>query len=59
MPVIIDAAVDSAWLDPNSSSDTLQAFLFTPYLDERMEAIAVSSFVSSSRNEGERCLQPA
>jgi putative SOS response-associated peptidase YedK len=58
MPVIVDASADSLWLDPSASSDALQALLF-PYPGERMKAIAVSSFVSNSRNEGERCLQPA
>jgi putative SOS response-associated peptidase YedK len=58
MPVIVDPASDAAWLDPTTPTDALQALLI-PYPDERMEAIAVSSFVSNSRNQGERCLQPA
>jgi putative SOS response-associated peptidase YedK len=58
MPVIVDPASDAVWLDPTTPTDALQALLI-PYPDERMEAIAVSSWVSNSRNEGERCLQPA
>jgi putative SOS response-associated peptidase YedK len=57
MPVIVDPASDAAWLDPNATSDALEALLI-PYPDERMEAVAVGSWVSSSRNEGVRCLEP-
>jgi putative SOS response-associated peptidase YedK len=48
MPVIVDVTADSLLVDPSASAGALQALLF-PYPDERMEAIAVSSFVSNSQ----------
>lgn len=57
MPVIVDPASDSVWLDPRSSADALRS-LFVPFGSERMEAIAVSSWVSDPKHEGPKCVAP-
>jgi putative SOS response-associated peptidase YedK len=57
MPVILDSASEGAWLDPSASPDALRA-LFVPFASERMEAYAVSPWVSNARNQGERCIEP-
>jgi putative SOS response-associated peptidase YedK len=57
MPVILDPASEDVWLDPRSPADSLRA-LFAPFPVERMEALAVSPWVSNARNEGPRCLEP-
>jgi putative SOS response-associated peptidase YedK len=57
MPVILDSAAESTWLDPRSSTEALQS-LFVPFTSERMEAYAVSSWVSNAHNQGPRCLEP-
>jgi putative SOS response-associated peptidase YedK len=57
MPVIVSPDADELWLDPGSSPDALRALL-VPYPDEKMEAFAVNDWVSNSRHEGKRCLEP-
>ncbi|MHB1424413.1 MAG: SOS response-associated peptidase [Gemmataceae bacterium] len=58
MPVILDPAADALWLDPGASAAALHG-LFVPYPSERMEAFAVSPWVSNPKHEGPRCLEPA
>jgi putative SOS response-associated peptidase YedK len=57
MPVILDAGGDALWLDPTASADSLRA-LFVPFPAGRMEAFAVSPWVSNARNQGPKCLEP-
>jgi len=57
MPVILDSAAESTWLDPGSSADALRS-LFVPSASERMQAYAVSSWVSNARHQGEQCIEP-
>ncbi len=57
MPVIIDPADYSMWLDPGERpSDSLH--LIRPYPSEKMNTYPVSPFVNSPRNEGAQCIQP-
>lgn len=58
MPVILDSAGESAWLDQHCSADTLRS-LFVPFASERMEVYPVGAWVSNARHEGPRCLEPA
>ncbi len=58
MPVLIDPASDGAWLDAHAPVDALRA-LFVPSPSERLEVIAVGPWVSSVRNQGPQCLEPA
>ena len=57
MPVILDSASESTWLDPRSSANALRS-LFVSFASERMEAYPLSSFVSNARNQGPKCLEP-
>jgi putative SOS response-associated peptidase YedK len=56
MPVILDQASEGTWIDRNSSADALRS-LFVPFASERMEAVAVSSWVNNARNQGPRCVE--
>jgi putative SOS response-associated peptidase YedK len=56
MPVIMDPAHFSQWLDPSERPDVLQELL-QPYPPESMEAYPVSTFVNNPRNEGPRCVE--
>jgi putative SOS response-associated peptidase YedK len=58
MPVIIPPDSDELWLNPNAPPDVLRSLL-VPYPDEKMEAIPVNDWVSNSRHEGVKCLEPA
>jgi putative SOS response-associated peptidase YedK len=58
MPVILPRDAWPAWLDPASEPSALQGLL-RPYPAERMGAVAVGDYVSSARNEGPRCAEPA
>jgi putative SOS response-associated peptidase YedK len=51
MPVILDSASESAWLDPTASADDLRS-LFVPIARERMEAFPVSPWVSKHEIRG-------
>jgi putative SOS response-associated peptidase YedK len=57
MPVILDRDSERVWLDSQASSDTLRSLL-TPFASDRMEALPVSPWVNSAKNEGPRCLEP-
>jgi putative SOS response-associated peptidase YedK len=57
MPVIVSPDSDELWLDPNASPDELRALL-VPYPSQLMEEFPVSSWVSNSRHESKRCLEP-
>jgi putative SOS response-associated peptidase YedK len=57
MPVIIDSTSDALWLDAGADPATLHALL-VPYPGEKMEAFPVSPWVSNSKHEGPRCLEP-
>jgi putative SOS response-associated peptidase YedK len=58
MPVILGPGDFGAWLDPVAKAGELKALL-RPYAGGDLEAVAVSTFVNSARNEGVRCLEPA
>jgi putative SOS response-associated peptidase YedK len=55
-PVILDQASEGTWLDPNASADALRS-LFLPFASERMEAVAVGSWVNNARNQEPRCVE--
>jgi putative SOS response-associated peptidase YedK len=57
IPVIVSPDADELWLDPNASPDVLRSLL-VPYPDAKMETFAVNDWVSNSRHEGKRCLEP-
>jgi putative SOS response-associated peptidase YedK len=57
MPVIVSPDSDELWLNPGASPDVLRSLL-VPYPDAKMEAFAVNDWVSNSRHEGKRCLEP-
>ncbi|MGE5315351.1 MAG: SOS response-associated peptidase [Acidobacteriota bacterium] len=58
MPVILAEQDFDAWLDPqNNDTGSLKALL-RPFPSELMKAYPVSTYVNSSRNEGEECMKP-
>jgi putative SOS response-associated peptidase YedK len=57
-PSTKNGAADAIWLDPDASPDELRALLI-PYPNERLEVLAVGSWVSNARNQGARCLELA
>ena len=57
MPVILDAAAREHWLDPTlSDSDRLRPLL-TPYSDEALEAVPVSTRVNNPANDDPSLLE--
>jgi putative SOS response-associated peptidase YedK len=56
MPVILDPARYSAWLDPATSTDELQAWL-TAWPPEDMAMVPANPYVNSARNEGPECIE--
>jgi putative SOS response-associated peptidase YedK len=58
MPVILDPTADALWLDPGADATSLHALL-VPYPVEKMGAFPVNPWVSNSKHEGPRCLEPA
>lgn len=57
MPVILPPDKRDAWLDPATSPDTLKSLL-VPYPAEAMRAYAVSSAVSSPKNDTPSLIDP-
>jgi putative SOS response-associated peptidase YedK len=57
MPVILDPAADTRWLDPGADAASLYSLL-VPFPGERMEAYPVDTWVSDPKHEGPRCLEP-
>ncbi len=51
MPVILEQAAESVWLDPTTDDPELLARVLVPYPAEEMEAYAVSTLVNSPANE--------
>jgi len=58
MPVILDTKDFKTWLNPDIQSATDVEHLMTPYDPEVMEAVPVSTYVNSPRNDDEQCLLP-
>lgn len=57
MPVIIEPADYSMWLDPGPNpEDALH--LLRPYAADQMNAWPISTFVNNPRNEGPECIAP-
>lgn len=57
MPVIIDPADFSAWLDSKATPEAV-ASLLRPYPAGRMVAEEVSTLVNSPKNDGPGCTEP-
>jgi putative SOS response-associated peptidase YedK len=58
MPVILSPGAEEAWLDPRVEDVRALAPLLVPYDAAAMEAVPVSSAVSSTANDGPECLAP-
>ena len=59
MPVMLEPAQFTTWLDPQNSDPAALADLLRPAPAESMGALAVSLYVSNVRHEGPECLAPA
>ena len=59
MPVILRAADEEAWLNPDETEPTQLLPLLKPYAAEEMEAYSVSRMVNSPRNDGPQLREPA
>ena len=59
MPAILTRDAEAAWIDPELTEAPAVLDLLHPYPPEQMEAYAVSSLVSSARNEGPELILPA
>ncbi|NDD28098.1 MAG: SOS response-associated peptidase [Proteobacteria bacterium] len=57
MPVILDASRHAAWLDPDTSLESLMAML-VPLPGDQLVGHEVSSLVSSPRNDSPACIAP-
>jgi putative SOS response-associated peptidase YedK len=58
MPVILDPDDEVLWLDPGPIGPVKVLPCLRPFPSERMEAIPVSSLVSSPDNEGPELIEP-
>lgn len=59
MPLILPPEAYDLWLNPTIIQfDRLREWI-RPYPEDEMEAVAVSSYVNSTRHEGPRCIEPA
>jgi putative SOS response-associated peptidase YedK len=58
MPVILDPDDEALWLDPGPTAPMKVLPCLRPFPSERMEAIPVSSLVSSPDNEGPELIEP-
>ena len=58
MPVILDPDDEALWLDPGCIAPMKVPPCLRPFPSERMEAILVSSLVSSPNNEGPELIEP-
>ena len=59
MPVILDAGAEALWLRDGTLSPEETERCLRPLDPSRMEAWAVSSWVSSPAHDGPRCVEPA
>jgi putative SOS response-associated peptidase YedK len=57
MPLILQPADYTAWLDPHTEAPTLRA-LFAPFPAAAMQAIAVGEAVNSAGRDDPSCLRP-
>jgi putative SOS response-associated peptidase YedK len=58
MPVILDAADYTSWLDTAEKDVSKVAGLLVPFPAERMKFDAVGQTVNNARNEGPACIEP-
>jgi putative SOS response-associated peptidase YedK len=58
MPVILEAAAYSLWLDPGVQSPEPLAGLLAPAPDDRLTAYPVSSRVNSPAHDDAECMEP-
>lgn len=59
MPVILDAAQQVVWLDPDADMEREYASLIKPSLSLSLKYKPVSTYVNRAGNEGSACLEPA
>ena len=59
MPVILDAAAQSAWLDPACEDPAQLTPLLVPCAADDMAAHAVSTRVNAVNFENPACIEPA
>jgi putative SOS response-associated peptidase YedK len=58
MPVIIDPADYSTWLDPRNNGSDMLRHLLRPYPSQKMTAYPVSTLVNNARNDVAACIVP-
>jgi putative SOS response-associated peptidase YedK len=58
MPVILDPAAFTQWLDPGQHKPEALLGLLRPFPSDAMTAIPISTFVNNARNEGPECVAP-
>ena len=58
MPVILDPAAFTQWLDPGQRKPEALLGLLRPFPSDAMTAIPISTFVNNARNEGPECVAP-
>ena len=58
MPVILHRDDEALWLEPSEQSPSAVPGCLQPYPEELMEAIPVSTLVSSVRNQGPELIEP-
>jgi putative SOS response-associated peptidase YedK len=58
MPVILDPAEFSPWLDPGLKEADRVSQLLRPIPAENMEAYPITTYVNSPKNEGPECIAP-
>jgi putative SOS response-associated peptidase YedK len=58
MPVIVDPADYGRWLDRDQQDPKGVVDLLKPFPAERMQLVALSTLVNSSRNEKPECVEP-
>jgi putative SOS response-associated peptidase YedK len=59
MPVILDAADYTPWLDTVSNDASQVAGLLVPFPANRMRCDAVGQTVNNAHNEVQACIEPA
>jgi putative SOS response-associated peptidase YedK len=58
MPVILHEKDFDQWLDPGQQNPEILKKLLSPFPADKMQSTAVSTYVSSTRNQGPRCIEP-
>jgi putative SOS response-associated peptidase YedK len=58
MPVVVPRETWGAWLDPEQKDGTAAAALAQAAAVTMFEADAISTYVNSPRNQGEKCIEP-